>query len=390
MKRADATRCVHDGEEQRHQNAPITTPIAQTSVFILKDLEEMRRIAEGRSDAYIYTRYANPTTSAAERKIAALEGGEACLITASGMAAELAAILALCRAGDELVSMLDVYGGTLKLFEEVLPKLGIRTRLVPYDDLPRLGRYLTRRTRMLFLESPTNPTLRCVDLAALSAVARKRGIPVVVDNTFATPMLQKPFALGADAILHSATKFLGGHSDLTAGALIGRRPFIAAARRMMILTGGAPDPFASYLLLRGMKTLELRVQRACDNAQAVADFLGHHPKVTRVFYPGLRAQAGHEAARRQMSRFGMMVAFDLRGGQRAAARFIANLELWYLAASLGGVESTVSYPLLSSHVGMPSKRLRQMGVTAATIRLSCGIEDSADLVADLRHALDKA
>lgn len=390
MKRADATRCVHDGEEQHHKNAPITTPIVQTSVFILKDLEEMRRIAEGRSDAYIYTRYANPTTTAAERKIAALEGGEDCVLTASGMAAELAAILALCRAGDELVSMLDVYGGTLKLFEEVLPRLGIKTRLVPYGDLPRLERYLSRRTRMLFLESPTNPTLRCVDLKALAAVARRRRIPVVVDNTFATPILQKPFALGADAVIHSATKFLGGHSDVTAGAVVGSREFIATARRMMILSGGAPDPFASYLLLRGMKTLGLRVERACDNAQAIADFLGHHPKVARVLYPGLRGQGGHEAARRQMSRFGMMVGFEIRGGQRAAARFIDRLELWYLAASLGGVESTVSYPLLSSHVGMPSKRLRQMDVTPATIRLSCGIEDAADLVADLRHGLDKS
>jgi cystathionine gamma-synthase len=390
MKRADATRCVHDGEDRHHQNAPITTPIAQASVFILKDLEEMRRIAEGRSDAYIYTRYANPTTTVAERKIAALEGAQDCVLTASGMAAELSAILALCRAGDELVSMLDVYGGTLKLFEEVLPKLGIKTRLVPDEDLPRLDRYLSRRTKMLFLESPTNPTLRCVDLKALAAVARKRRIPVVVDNTFATPILQKPFKLGADAVIHSATKFLGGHSDVTAGAVVGSREFIATARRMMILSGGAPDPFASYLLLRGMKTLELRVERACDNAQAIADFLGQHPKVTRVLYPGLRGHAGHEAAHRQMSRFGMMVAFEIRGGQRAAARFIDNLELWYLAASLGGVESTVSYPLLSSHVGMPSKRLRQMDVTAATVRLSCGIEDAADLVADLRHALDKS
>jgi cystathionine beta-lyase/cystathionine gamma-synthase len=383
----DATRCVHAGEDRHGQKASLTTDIAQTSVFVLPNVNELRRFTEGRSDAYIYTRYGNPTTDAVERKIAALEGAEDCVVTASGMAATFCAVLAAVSAGDEIVSMLDVYGGTLRLFEQVLTRYGVKTHFVPFDNLARMETYFNERTRLLFLESPTNPTLRCVDLARMADVARRHRVVVVVDNTFATPILQKPLELGADMVVHSGTKYLGGHSDVTAGAVAGSRDWMARVRDMMKLSGGCLDPLCSYLLIRGLKTLEIRVERACQNARQIAGYLQAHPKVERVFYPGLPGQDGHALAKSQMCDFGMMVSFEVKGGGPAAERLIDGLKLWYLATSLGGVESTVSYPVLSSHVGLSEDRLRLLGVSAATIRLSVGIENSSDLLSDLEQAL---
>src|SRR5579859_6238734 len=229
VDRADATLCVHAGED-RHGFKPLTTKIVQTSVFVLPSLEDLRLAAEGKASPYMYTRYANPTTAAAEGKIAALEGAESCLVTASGQAATLSAVLSVCGAGDEVVSMLDVYGGTIKLLDDELRRFGLKVRYVPYRDLGRVERYFTRRTKLLFLETPTNPTLRCVDLERLCGLARKRGITSLVDNTFATPILQKPLSFGADLVMHSATKYLGGHSDVTAGALAGAKKMIDPAR----------------------------------------------------------------------------------------------------------------------------------------------------------------
>ena len=392
MKRrpADATRCVHAGEDRHGQSAPLTTPIAQTAVFVVPSLDELRRYAEGDRDLYLYSRYGNPTITAAEEKIAALEGAEAAVITSSGMSAELIAALATCQAGDEIASMLDIYGGTVKLFEDVLARCGIKTQFIPYHDLKNAGRYFTGKTRMLFLETPTNPTLRCADIAALSAIAHRHKVCVVVDNTFATPVLQKPLALGADIVMHSATKYLGGHSDLTAGVLAGPKKWMERARELMILTGGCLDPGCAYLLLRGLKTLHLRVERAGSNAAAIAAALERHPEVSHVYYPGLAGHEAHELASRQMTGYGMMVSFDLRGGEPAVDRFIKKLKLWYLATSLGGVESILSYPVLSSHIGLSAKRLKLLGVSPATVRLSVGIEDPTDLIADLEGALARA
>jgi len=386
----DATHCVHAGEERHGTNKSLTTDIAQTSVFVMPSLDELRKYAEGKSQSYMYSRYGNPTTTAAEEKIAALEGAESCVVTASGMAAETAMFMAMCESGDEIVSMLDIYGGTTKLFQTVLPRFGIRTTLVPFQELNNIEKYLSDRTRLLFLETPTNPTLRCADIRALSEAAHRRGIPVAVDSTFATPILQKPLELGADLALHSATKYLGGHNDLTAGAVAGPHKWLETIREMVKYTGGCLDPLGSFLLIRGLKTLEIRVERACENARKIAEALRIHPKVERVFYPGFSENCGHEIASRQMHDFGMMVSFDIRGGGDAAARFIDSLKLWYLATSLGGVESTVSYPLLSSHVGLTDRQLDLLGVSAATVRLSVGIESAADLVADMEQALDRA
>jgi len=389
MKRrsSDATRCVHSGEERHGKPGPLTTPIAQTSVFVLPGLAELRRYAAGDRDLYLYSRYGNPTVKAAEEKIAALEGAEAAVLTASGMSAELIAALTACKAGDEILSMLDIYGGTVKLFEDVLARCGITTRFIPYRDLGKAESYFNSKTRMLFLETPTNPTLRCADIAALSAIAHRHNACVVVDNTFATPILQKPLALGADIVMHSATKYLGGHSDVTAGVLSGSRKWIERAHELMVLTGGCLDPGCAYLLLRGLKTLHLRVERACSNAAAIADALQQHPKVSHVYYPGLPGHADYELATLQMKDYGMMVSFELRGGEAAVDRFIKRLRVWYLATSLGGVESILSYPLLSSHIGLSAKRLKLLGVTSSTVRLSVGVEDAADLIADLQAAI---
>ena len=388
IPREDDTLCIHAGE-QRHGNSSITTDVVHSAVFVLDGVDELRKIADKKSSAYMYTRFGNPTTRVAEEKIAALEGAEDCVVTASGMAAELCAVLAICKAGDEVVSMLDVYGGTLALFEKVFDKFGVKTRFVPYQDMDRIERYLNKRTRMVFIETPTNPTLRCVDIARVAALAKARRIVTVVDNTFATPILQKPLALGADLVVHSCTKYLGGHSDVTAGAVCGSREWMAQVREMMKLSGGCLDPAASYLLIRGLKTLQIRVERACGNAAVLAEILREHPKVARVFYPGLPDNEGHDAARRQMKDFGMMVSFDLKGGGRAAERFINRLQMLYLAPSLGGVESTVSYPLLTSHVGLSKERLKLLGVSAATVRLSVGIEHASDLAQDVEQALHK-
>jgi cystathionine beta-lyase/cystathionine gamma-synthase len=385
----DATCCVHAGEASSSPNSSLCTDIVQTAVFVMPSVNELRRYAEGDSTAYMYTRYGNPTTAAAERKIATLEGADACVVTASGMAAEMALTLALLKTGDEIVSMLDIYGGTSKLFENVLTRYGINTHFVPFHELDNVERYFTPRTRMLFLETPTNPTLRCVDIEGLARVAHRHRAVCVVDSTFATPILQKPIALGADFVVHSATKYLGGHNDLTAGAVAGPNEWMGSVREMMKLSGGCLDPLASYLLIRGLKTLDIRVERACRNAREVARFLCSHPKVARVFYPGLPGHQGHEVARRQMKDFGMMVSFEVKGGGAAAEKLIDALQLWHLATSLGGVESTSSYPVLSSHVGLSDDRLRQLDVSPATVRLSVGIEDASDLTADLGQALER-
>ena len=390
MKQDVATLCVHAGEE-RSEDAqgvrprPLTPEIVQTSVFELS-IEDLKRQAAGEA-VYMYTRYANPTTRVAEEKIAALEGAEDCLITASGQAATLAAILATCSAGDNIVTMLDVYGGTLKLLGSVFERYGVTVTRVPYAELSTIERHFTSKTKLVVLESPTNPTLRSVDIAQLSAKAHAAGAKVMVDNTFATPVLQLPLQSGADLAMHSATKYLGGHSDLTAGALAGSKELIAQCRAMSVATGATLDPGASYLLIRGMKTLELRVERASQNAAEIARTVETHQRVKRVLYPGSASTEGHEVAKRQMSAFGAMLSLDLEDGA-AAERFIARLRLWRLATSLGGVESTVSYPVLASHAGLPQEMLKALDITPGLVRLSVGIEGVGDLIDDLKQALE--
>lgn len=380
------TQAIHSGETERGSNGPVTSPIFRTSNFAFASTAEMRRWAQGKSRAYIYTRYGNPTLEVAEAKIAALEGGQAALVTASGMAAISSALLAVLGSGDEVIATRQLYGGTYRLMRDILPRLGIGVRYVE-NDLGGLDQQVGSRTRALYVETPTNPTLRLVDLRKAAALARKHKLVSLIDNTFASPMLQNPLGFGFDLVVHSATKYLGGHSDLIAGAITGSREWIDRARQMVIHLGGSMDPGAAFLLNRGLKTLAVRVERQCQTAMAVARYLERHPRVARVHYPGLKSHPDHTLARRQMRGFGGMLAFDLKGGLAAAVRFSDRVRLFKLAASLGGTESLVVLPIYTTHHGMSREELAGAGVTQGTVRVSVGLEDAADLLDDLRQAL---
>jgi methionine-gamma-lyase len=381
------TRSVHAGEPNRHGvGVPVGTQICRSSTFTFSSTEEMKLWAEGKSKAYIYTRYGNPTLTVAQEKIAALEGAEAAVVTASGMAAISCALLSALKAGDELISTAQLYGGSYRLMRDVFPDMGITVHHVE-TDLAGLEEKLSSNTKVLYVETPTNPTLRLVDLHKAIAFAKKHRLVSIIDNTFATPILQNPIALGFDMVVHSATKALAGHSDIIAGAVAGSKEWMKHIQHMVISLGGSMDPEAAFLLIRGMKTLGLRVQRQCENALAVAKYLEKHSKVARVHYPGLESHPDHAIAKRQMRGFGSMLAFDLKGGLDAARNFGDRVQLFLLAVSLGGVESLVALPLFSSHYDMSDEELRRAGVSPGTIRVSIGVEDAEDLIADLEQAL---
>ncbi len=381
-----ATRAVHAGENHQRVSGPVAIPIVQTSTFTFESVAEMKRWAEGRSKVDIYTRYGNPTLRVAEEKLAALEEAEAGLVTASGMAAIATTLLTLAGAGDEIISTCHLYGGTYRLMRDWLPRYGIRVQRVE-PDLEGVDKLVTPRTRVLYVESPTNPTLQLVDLRKAVQLARRYKLTAVIDNTFATPVLQKPITLGFDLACHSATKYLGGHSDIIAGAVAGRRALVEKVRQGIIYLGGSMDPMAGYLLIRGMKTVETRMQRQSETALKVARFLERHPKVARVHYPGLPSHPDHKLARRQMSGFGAMLAFDHKNGLAGARRFGDRIRIFLLAASLGGTESLAVLPLYTSHYKMSAKELAAAGVSPGTVRLSIGLEDPPDLIADLKQAL---
>ena len=381
------TRAIHAGERKRHGvGAPVTSDIVRSSTFTFSSSEEIKRWAEGESSAYIYTRYGNPTLAVAERKIAALEGAETAVVTSSGMAAISNALLSVLKNGDEFISSAQVYGGTYRLMRDVFPRFGITVKHVD-TTLQGIEGMVNDRTKCLYIETPTNPTLRLVDLRKAIAFARKHHLVSIVDNTFATPMLQNPLALGCDMVVHSVTKGLAGHSDLVGGVAAGSHKHIDPVRQMMIYLGGCMDPEGAFLLVRGIKTLGVRVQRQCENALRVARFLEKHPKVERVHYPGLKSHVDHALAKKQMRGFGSMLAFDLKGGLPAARRFCDRVKLFLLAASLGGVESLVLLPIYSSHYHMSKAELERAGVKPGTVRISIGLEDGADLIEDLQQAL---
>ena len=386
-KAHDQSVAIHAGEPARHGvNTGVGTTVCHSSTFTFSSTEEMKEWAEGKNSAYIYTRYGNPTLSVAEGKIAALEGAEAAVVTASGMAAISSALLGALKQGDQLISTAQLYGGTYRLMRDVFPNMGITVRHVG-TSLENVESLVTPQTRVLYVETPTNPTLAVVNLEKALAFAKKYKLTSIIDNTFATPVLQKPVAMGFDMVVHSATKYMAGHSDIIAGAAAGSRRWMDRVRTMVIYLGGSMDPGAAFLLIRGLKTLGLRVERQCQSAMAVARFLEKHERVARVHYPGLRSHPDHALAKRQMKDFGSMLAFDLKGGLPAARKFCDRVRLFLLAASLGGVESLVVLPIYTSHHRMAAKELELAGVTPGTVRVSIGLEDPADLIADLRQAL---
>jgi methionine-gamma-lyase len=382
----DSTLAIHAAEERFGIGAPVGTPISRTANFTFASTEEMKRWAEGKSPAYIYTRYGNPTLTIAEQKLAALEGAEAAVVTASGSAAISSALLAVLRTGDELIATRQVYGGSYRLMRDIFPRFGIVVRHVE-SDLVGIERLVNPRTKALYVETPTNPTLRLVDLKKAVLFATEWDLVSIIDNTFASPVLQKPLEMGFNLVVHSATKYLAGHSDVVAGAAAGSKALIKKVRENVIYLGGSMDPEAAFLLIRGMKTLGVRMQRQCENAMIVAKFLEKHPKVARVHYPGLPSHPEHKLAKRQMRGFGAMLAFDMKSGLAAARRFCDRARIFLLAASLGGVESLVILPIYTSHYNMSAEELRGAGVEPGTVRVSVGLEDATDLIDDLRQAL---
>src|SRR5271167_2654831 len=348
---ADATIAIHAGEDKFRRSVPVGTSIARTANFTFANTEELKLWAEGKRPAFIYTRYGNPTLAVAEQKIAALEGAEAAIVTASGMAAISSALLSVLKAGDEVIATQALYGGSYRLMRDIFPRMGIVVRHVD-TDLSGIERLVNPRTKALYIETPTNPTLRLVDLRKAAAFAKEWDLISLIDNTFASPVLQRPLEVGFDLVMHSATKYLAGHSDVIAGAIVGRSSLIKAAREMVIYLGGSMDPEAAFLLIRGMKTLDVRMKRQCTTAMIVAKFLEKHPKVARVHFPGLASHPDHKLAKKQMKGFGAMLAFDMKGGLAAARRFCERTRVFLLAASLGGVESLVLLPMYSSHYNM--------------------------------------
>jgi cystathionine beta-lyase/cystathionine gamma-synthase len=388
-KLSPATVAVHGGEKTDEQEfGAVVSPVVHSATFAFKNFDEMRRYARGElPDAYFYSRYANPTVAEAERKIAELEGAEACVVTSSGSAATFCAITALCEAGDEVIACDSVYGGTVKILTKVFSRFGIRSRFISLDEIASLPDLVEERTRVFWFESPANPLNRIVDLRLAADVSRKAGVHSIIDNTFASPALQQPITHGIDAVMHSATKYLGGHSDLTAGAVAGTKDFIDRVRQVSVMAGTTLDPAAAYLLSRGMKTLDVRVRRSCENALLLAQALRQHPKVARVYYPGLADDPDHAVASKQMCAFGGVVAVDIVGGEPEVEKLFNSLKLVRTAPSLGGVETLASYPLYSSHAGFSQAQLKAAGVSAATVRFAVGIEAAADVIADITKSL---
>ena len=382
-----STRSVHGGEREHQQSEAVTTPLYQTSTFWFRDSEELRAYQEGRLEREEYGRYGNPTWKAVERKLCELEGAEAAVLFASGMCAATTLFLALLPQGSHLVVTSDCYRRTRQFIRDYLTRLGVETTVIDPADVRQLEAALRDDTALFFTESPTNPYLRVIDLPEAVRACRARGARVVVDSTFASPICYRPLDEGADFVIHSATKYLGGHNDLLAGVVAGSAENVLPVRRAVGVLGGVLDAHASWLLLRGLKTLSLRMERHNANALRIAAWLEAQPKVRRVWYPGLASHPDHAVARRSLRGFGGVVTFELDTDLEGAIRFTDACRVPYIAPSLGGVESLVEMPVLMSYWDVERAERIKMGIGDSLIRLACGIEDADDLLADLDRAL---
>jgi cystathionine beta-lyase/cystathionine gamma-synthase len=378
------TEAVRGGTELHKKNGPVTTPIYQTASFEVTDNDQQVRAT---STDMFYTRYGNPTHTVAERAIAELEGADAALLFASGMNAITTSMLSLLKSGDHVVAQRDIYGGATKFFSQWLPKFGIETTFVDTVEYDQHARAIQPNTKLLYLESPTNPTLRVVDLRKVTALAKQHNLITFIDSTFGTPINQRPADFGVDLIMHSGTKYFAGHSDLICGIVAGRQELVQKIHETRTTLGGTMDPHAAWLLLRGIKTLAVRVQRQNDNASRVARFLAQHPKVRRVHYPFLEGHPQRALAMELMRGGGGVLSFEIDGTGDDARRLSEALHLFTLAPSLGGVDSLVTIPVLTSHGMISAEHRQKMGVTEQLIRLSVGIENADDLIADLEQAL---
>jgi methionine-gamma-lyase len=389
-----ATRAIHTGYNPADNEGALTPPIHMTSTFAFDTVEQGAARFAGEEAGHIYSRISNPTQSLLEERLASLEGGEAALATASGMGAITAALWTLLAPGDELIVDKTLYGCTFAYFQHGLVKFGIKVRFVDCTDPQKLSAALSEKTRVVYFETPVNPNLRIIDIAAVAKIAHdfREDITVMVDNTYCTPALQRPLELGADLVVHSATKYLGGHGDLVAGAIVGSDEAIREIRLYGLkdMTGCVIAPMNAFLIMRGLKTLELRMERHSDNASGLAKYLQEHPAVAEVFYPGLETNPYHQVARRQMSRPGGMVAFELKGGFDAGRRFMNSLELVQRAVSLGDAETLCQHPASMTHSTYSPEERARHGISEGLVRISVGLESIADIQADIEQALESA
>jgi len=385
--RGPSTLAVHGGEPRSKFGNAIATPIAQTATYTFADTSELCDHFEGRIEREEYGRYGNPTQKTAESKLAELEGAESGLLFSSGMAAVTTTLFAMLSKGAHVVVTDDAYRRTRQFLNQILRRYGVEVTTVPAGDYERMEEAIRQSTRLIFSESPTNPYNRILDLERVAAIAKKHRIKSVIDATFATPINQRPLEFGIDLVIHSATKYLGGHNDLMAGAVLGSDALVSGIRELHSVIGAVIDPFAAYLLIRGVKTLALRVERQNRSAQALSEFLAGHPKVERVHYPGLPSHPEHDLATRQMRGFGAVVSFEIKGDIDAGSRLVDACRIPRIAPSLGGVESLIEQPALMSFYELSTEERLQVGIKDSLIRYAVGIEDTADLLADIEAAL---
>lgn len=375
------TKTIHGGQQHDPSTGAVMPPVYQTSTFVQK--------SPGVHSGYEYSRAANPTRTALENALASIENGSRGLAFSSGLAAT-DCVLRMLKAGDEVIAMDDLYGGTYRMFTRVYKDSGIKFHFTDMNDLNKLRSLINENTKLVWVETPTNPLMKLADIEAIAKITKEKNVLFAVDNTFASPYLQRPLDLGADIVMHSATKYLGGHSDVIAGALVIKDATLGDQMHFLqFATGATLGPQDSYLVLRGIKTLHLRMQRHCENGEKVAEYLNNHPKIKTVYYPGLKDHSFHEIAKKQMhGGFGGMVSFTFASGEKAdAIKFLESLKVFTLAESLGGVESLANHPALMTHASIPEDKRREGGISDDLVRLSVGVEDADDLIADIEQAL---
>lgn len=387
------TKSIHAGNIERETFGSLSTPIYQSSTYYFDSCEQGGRRFAGEESGFIYSRLGNPTSSVLEEKVAALENGEAAIATASGMGAITSALWTIAKAGAHIIADSTLYGCTFALLNHGLPRYGVEISFVNTSNLDEIKSNLKQNTVAIYLETPANPNLKIADIAAIADIAHSynKDIKVVCDNTFATPYLQRPLELGADVVVHSATKYLNGHGDVIAGFVIGKADFISEVRMFGVkdMTGAVLDPFAAFLILRGLKTFEIRMMRHCENARVLAEFLEKSDKVSKVYYPGLKSFENHEVAVKQMSDFGGMISFEVKGGKEAGMKFVNALELCTIAVSLGDAETLVEHPASMTHSPYTPEELKEAGIPEGLVRVSCGLENKEDILADFEQALSK-
>lgn len=385
------TKTIHGGSQGKNANNALNPPIYQTSTFVFDDIDHVERVMSFQSDDYVYTRGNNPTLRLFENRMAVLEGGEGAVAFASGMAAISSVMFSFLKPGDNIIIHRTLYGSSYGVATKLLPKYNIDYKIADLTKLDNLEKTIDENTKLIYFETPSNPDLSIIDIEAVTKIAKKKDIKVVVDNTFATPYFQNPLELGVDVVLHSATKYISGHGDVVAGVAISKdMDYINSLKfEYMCEFGGAMSPFNGWLLLRGLKTLGLRMREHEKNAKGVAEFLNNHPKVRKTMYPGLPGFKGHEIAKKQMTGFGAMIAFELDGDLEDAKKFVESVELAQLAVSLGDCETLIELPAAMTHRDYPTEKLEQFGLTESMIRISVGLEDIEDIIEDLDKAFKK-